>query len=53
VTISGADFTFNLAVDPADAHIYVVDGPASGNGQVFGYAVGSGGVIGSAITRFT
>jgi len=49
VTISGADFTFNL--DPADAHIYVVDsGPAIGTGQVFGYAVGSGGVIGSAIT---
>jgi trimeric autotransporter adhesin len=51
VTISGADFTFNLVVDPADAHIYVVDsGPVTGNGQVFGYAVGSGGVIGSAIT---
>jgi trimeric autotransporter adhesin len=51
VTISGATFTFNLVVDPADAHIYVVDnGPVVGTGQVFGYAVGSGGVIGSAIT---
>jgi hypothetical protein len=51
VTISGATKTFNLTVDPSDSHIYVVDsGPTSGNGQVFGYAVGSGGVIGSAIT---
>jgi DNA-binding beta-propeller fold protein YncE len=38
-------------VDPSGTHIYVLDsGDGVTNGQVFGYSLGTGGVIGSAIS---
>lgn len=50
--VTGAIAVENLVVDPAGTHIYVLDeGPnASGTGQVFGFVIGSGGVIGAAIS---
>ena len=41
----------NLVVDPSGTHIYMLDsGNGVTNGQVFGFSIGSGGVIGSAIS---
>jgi 6-phosphogluconolactonase len=50
--VTGAIAVENLVVDPTGTHIYVLDsGPnASGTGQVFGFAIASGGVIGAAIS---
>lgn len=54
-TVSGATSIFNVAVNPADTYLYVVDtgnpgaSPAT-NGQVLGYNIGSGGAIGSAVS---
>ena len=50
--VTGAIAVENLVVDSSGTHIYVLDsGPnASGTGQVFGFVIGSGGVIGAAIS---
>ena len=49
--ISAATDLTNLVVDPSGTHIYVLDsGDGTTNGQVFGFTIGSGGVIGSAIS---
>jgi 6-phosphogluconolactonase (cycloisomerase 2 family) len=50
--VTGAIAVENLAVDPTGTRIYVLDsGPnASGTGQVFGFVINSGGVIGAAIS---
>ena len=46
--VSGATDLSNLVVDPSGTHIYVLDS-ANGttNSQVFGFSIGSGGVISS------
>src|SRR5215469_9307026 len=50
-TVSGATALTNLVVDPSGTHIYVLDSGNGGtNGQVFGFSLGTGGVIGSAIS---
>jgi 6-phosphogluconolactonase (cycloisomerase 2 family) len=50
-TVSGATALTNLVVDPSGTHIYVLDsGNGVTNGQVFGFSLGTGGVIGSAIS---
>jgi trimeric autotransporter adhesin len=53
--VTGATYLANLVVDPSGTHIYVLDqGNTSSstptNGQVFGFNIGTGGVIGSAIS---
>ena len=49
--VSGATGLTSLVVDPSGTHIYVLDsGNGTTNGQVFGFSIGSGGVIGSAIS---
>lgn len=49
--VSGATSLVNLVVDPSGTHIYVLDsGNGTTNGQIFGFSIGSGGVIGSAIS---
>jgi DNA-binding beta-propeller fold protein YncE len=46
--VSGATDLTNFVVDPSGTHIYVLDsGNGTTNGQVFGFSIGSGGVIGS------
>lgn len=48
--ISGATTIFNLVIDPSGTHIYALDAGTATNGQVFGFNIGSGGVIGTAIS---
>ena len=49
--VTGAIAVENLVVDPTGARIYVLDsGNVSGTGQVFGFVINSGGVIGAAIS---
>jgi len=53
--VPGATLLENLVVDPSGTHIYVLDGGNTSatpqtNGKVFGFDIGSGGVIGSAIS---
>jgi 6-phosphogluconolactonase (cycloisomerase 2 family) len=49
--VTGATSLVNLVVDPSGTHIYALDsGNGTTNGQIFGYSIGSGGVIGSAIS---
>ena len=48
--VSGATDLTNLVVDPSGTHIYVLDSDnGTTNGQLFGFSIGSSGVIGSAI----
>ncbi len=48
--VTGATSIQNLVVDPSGTHIYALDSGTTTNGQVFGFNIGSGGVIGSAIS---
>jgi trimeric autotransporter adhesin len=48
-TTTTANTLFNVVVDPSGTHIYALDEGSGGNGQVFGFSIGTGGVIGSAI----
>jgi 6-phosphogluconolactonase (cycloisomerase 2 family) len=50
--VTGAIAVENLVVDPTGARIYVLDSgsAASVTGQVFGFLINSGGVIGAAIS---
>lgn len=48
-------YLFNLVIDPSGTHIYVLDtgndsATPPGTGEVFGFNIGSGGVIGAAIS---
>jgi hypothetical protein len=48
--IANATSLYALAVDPAGQYLYAVDqGNGTSPGQVFGFNIGSGGVIGAAI----
>ena len=47
--VTGATYLENLVVDPSGTHIYVLD-VGTTTGQVFGFNIDSGGVIGSAIS---
>ena len=49
-SVTGAVTAFNLVVDPSGTHIYVLDNGTAPHGQVFGFAIGSGGAIGAAIS---
>jgi DNA-binding beta-propeller fold protein YncE len=53
-TVTGANAVFNVAVDPLGKYLYVLDtgNPAATpavTGQLYGYNLGTGGVIGAAI----
>jgi len=48
--ISGATTIFNVVIDPSGKHIYALDAGTATNGQVFGFNIGAGGVIGTAIS---
>ena len=50
--ITGAQALINITIDPGDKYIYVLDATStdvSGNGEVFGFAVGASGAFGAAI----
>jgi 6-phosphogluconolactonase len=45
-----ASFPFNVAVDPTDTYLYVVDSPSlSTPGAVYGFKIGANGVIGAPV----
>ena len=49
--VTGTTNLFNLVVDPSGTRIYALDsGTSTTNGQVLGFDIGAGGVIGSAIS---
>jgi 6-phosphogluconolactonase (cycloisomerase 2 family) len=43
-----ADTVYNVAVDPSDAHLYVVDNPTA-VGAIYGFNIGANGAIGTSI----
>jgi 6-phosphogluconolactonase (cycloisomerase 2 family) len=45
---NSASFVFNVAVDPSDTHLYVVDNPTA-VGAVYGFNIGANGAIGTSI----
>ncbi len=50
--ITGAVSLFNIAIDPGDKYIYVLDFTSTDptlNGEVFAFSVGTGGAFGAAI----
>jgi len=45
-----ASYPYNVAVDPTDTYLYVVDSPSlTGPGSVYGFKLGANGVIGSPV----
>jgi len=44
-----ASFVFNVAVDPTDKYLYVVDSPLGSPGAVYGFNIGANGVIGTPV----
>src|SRR5271157_1733552 len=50
--ITGAQALINIAIDPGDKYIYVLDATSTdvtGNGDVYAFSVGTGGAFGAAI----
>jgi 6-phosphogluconolactonase (cycloisomerase 2 family) len=47
--ITGAQALFNLAIDPGDKYIFVLDATSTGDGDVYAFNVGTGGAFGAAI----
>jgi 6-phosphogluconolactonase (cycloisomerase 2 family) len=48
-SIAGANALINLAIDPGDKYIYVLDVTSTGNGNIYAFSVGTGGAFGGAI----